>query len=207
MMLGRISANEMKLCFYANGNFSEPSIPLSGNIEPNKWYHIVGTRDDVSCSTQIYVNGVLKSRIWDYVHYAKSNSQPLYIGAEDDTLHNFNGIIDDVCIFSKVLTPREIDSLYQGTTIFEDKSINKFPKNALSIFPNPSYSAITIFLPAKNPFLNAAIYNTAGRLVHGFKDISSNRLVWDPKGLPTGVYILKARAGNKTYSKKLLLQK
>jgi hypothetical protein len=75
----------------------------------------------------------------------------------------------------------------------------------LSVSPNPvsALARISFNLPGQ---VKIQIFNLQGKKA---ADFSSSRepIQWDAGGLPSGVYTLKALAGNREYSRKILLQK
>jgi hypothetical protein len=79
--------------------------------------------------------------------------------------------------------------------------------------PNPFNGAVLIRLAngvgANNylPLPQLAIYDIHGRMVHRAAEPVSGTYTWSASGLPAGIYLLKASVGNKTYSKRLFLQK
>lgn len=68
------------------------------------WYHVVGVYTDSTWS--IYQNGHLEDIQSTKEFGTLQSTNQIYIG------NNFNGILDDIYIFRKALTPSEIDSLY-----------------------------------------------------------------------------------------------
>jgi hypothetical protein len=85
-------------------------------LSTNNWYHIVGTMSQTVNATTIYINGSLDvsgaSAVWD------AEGCTLLIGAEDtgsgcnSSLAEFTGLIDDVRIYNRALSPQEIKRLY-----------------------------------------------------------------------------------------------
>lgn len=70
----------------------------------NTWYHIVVNYTSSDNNYAIYVNGILQgSKIMT------SSFQDTVVNIGNST---FNGKIDDVRIFNRVLTPEEISTLY-----------------------------------------------------------------------------------------------
>jgi hypothetical protein len=80
------------------------------------------------------------------------------------------------------------------------------PADALTVFPNPFNAAAHIKLGS---FKNAHIfiYNINGLLVQTYRDYKAGLLKWNAKNLPSGVYIVKVRAGKRTLSKSVVLQR
>jgi hypothetical protein len=51
------------------------------------------------------------------------------------------------------------------------------------------------------------IYSINGQMVYQKRIKGSGVLLWEAKGLSSGIYILKAQIGNRRYSRKLVLQR
>jgi len=82
------------------------------------WYHVVGVYDDVNHIITTYVDGQLDRQMTGVPANALgSTTGSFIIGREpfDATLYFFNGIIDEVRVYNRVLTPTEIKSLFDTT--------------------------------------------------------------------------------------------
>ena len=83
-------------------------------IKTGQWYHIVGVINGPN--SKIYINGTLDEATGNVA--VSSTSIPLTIGAacSDTSCNNvslfFNGLIDEVAIYSKALTASQIQHLY-----------------------------------------------------------------------------------------------
>jgi uncharacterized delta-60 repeat protein len=76
-----------------------------------QWYHIVGTYDGTT--VRVYINGVERGSATGGGDLSAS-SYPLNIGrCPYDTNRLFDGVIDEVAIFNRALTPSEIQTIYQ----------------------------------------------------------------------------------------------
>ncbi len=86
-------------------------------LTPNTWYFITGTIGNVSArrhAIRLFINGELISDV-DTDETVNYPTQKMYttIGAVDrGGWQNFDGMIDEVRIYSRSLTPAEIKSLY-----------------------------------------------------------------------------------------------
>lgn len=83
---------------------------------------------------------------------------------------------------------------------------------ALSAFPNPFGASSTVALRLNNgDQAHVCVYDVSGKLIRtlaaGYKNAGEYRLRWEPNGISNGLYILKANIGNRTYIKRLLIQK
>ena len=88
-------------------------------LRPNEWYFVAGTIGKVSAhknAIRLYVNGeiVAEQETDESVNYP-TNQMTTTIGAVDKggNWQNFDGMIDEVRIYNRSLTPAEIKALYQ----------------------------------------------------------------------------------------------
>ncbi len=97
-----------------------------------------------------------------------STSYPTY-------MDSIGGIIDSVAI--EVVLPSGIGEE------------TKIEENAISVFPNPFNSTVTITFPAEVAY--AEVYNLRGELVEVIP-VLHQKAFWGGESLPSGIYILKA---------------
>lgn len=95
---------------------------------PGNWNHFVMTYD--GNEAKLYANGVLAGTL---AFKLKHSDMPLEIGRDYRSMHYFNGNIDDIRIYNKVLTESEIQALYHESgwgngTIQLDAVLNKLEK-------------------------------------------------------------------------------
>jgi len=79
-----------------------------GEISENEWYHVAFTYS--GSQLKLYVNGELNGSDTCSVNISKDG--PTYIGSWGGIQQFFNGTIDEVQIFNRVLSPEEIRQLY-----------------------------------------------------------------------------------------------
>ncbi len=99
----------------AEGNryYSAHSYALLGIVEDSRWYYI--TIVYTGYKTQVYINGEKKSDRDQGNGGIRSNQgNNFYIGSVAGG-HPFNGLIDDVRIYSRALSASEIQTLYTQT--------------------------------------------------------------------------------------------
>ena len=106
------SFNFITVSGQSNANLHETTTSTSYDGQDDRWYHVVATFDKPDKT--IYVNGVEKaSGSWNYdIGYVES---PHVIGAEIESgsyKYFFNGLIDDVYIYDRALSPEEILTLF-----------------------------------------------------------------------------------------------
>ncbi len=104
-------------------------VGASGSVPANQYFHFVGVNNGGTLS--LYINGVLQvGTSVPYVHCADGN---LYLGQEtypgDPT--KFAGIMDDVRVYSRVLSASEILQLYKQNATQINSSRNDFLTNGL----------------------------------------------------------------------------
>jgi hypothetical protein len=93
------------------GGSSIPCVVTDNSALPlNTWTYICGTINGTT--GKIYINGKLK--ISGTVATPKTSSYPLNIGAYSDLQYPFNGLIDDVRLYNRVLSNDEVLQLYKA---------------------------------------------------------------------------------------------
>jgi hypothetical protein len=108
--------NNGKISFFVSSNNTELAVSSTSNIELNQWTHVVGVFN--GNSIKIYVNGNLESEQL-LVGNINQNTEPLQFGSQRYYAFSdywFNGLLDDIAIYNRVLTEEEIQNLYTGTT-------------------------------------------------------------------------------------------
>ncbi|EEF60863.1 peptidase M56 BlaR1 [Pedosphaera parvula Ellin514] len=94
-------------------------------LATNKWNHVVAVYDQASGRRQMYVNGMIVAERMDPPITLLETTVPLGIGAviEDakctKTHSYFNGLIDDIRIYSRALSAEEIMRIYKMTGMKE----------------------------------------------------------------------------------------
>lgn len=91
---------------------SDTEVMSTFNLNYNEWYHIVATWN--SSETRLYINGSLDNTAGGPLNMF-SNSKELEIGGETidwDSEGPFNGSVDDLALYSRVLTAEEVSEHY-----------------------------------------------------------------------------------------------
>jgi hypothetical protein len=93
-----------------------------------------------------------------------------------------------------------------GTTGIE-KTVEKSLLH-ITVSPNPFCSQTRIDLKMEDQVRieDIRIYNMQGRLVEKISAANQSAIIWDSKRLPNGIYILKLKAGQQYWLKKLIIQ-
>ncbi len=184
---------------YNNGNTTLSLVSVGSLPTLGEWNHIVLIRD--TFKIKLYVNGVLNTNESYYGGWNTSNgghtpnygSNPTAIigGRNLDTGFFFNGIIDDVKIYNRVITPEEVNALYrEKSCFFTDIQPIETPE-PIAIYPNPASTQIHLNIINSGDVKAYKIINNIGQT------ILSNNILTDEKTfsiqlpvLPTGIYTI-----------------
>ncbi|MBW1902509.1 MAG: LamG domain-containing protein, partial [Deltaproteobacteria bacterium] len=100
--------DEITFGFY-NGGFREFNTS-DENLQTDTWYHIAATFNNANNSVRVYLNGT-EVRNWSTDRQPLTNSDDLYIGRSQYGEY-WDGKLDDVRIYNRVLSEDEISVLY-----------------------------------------------------------------------------------------------
>ena len=100
--------------------YSWTSLGAGPAIQTDTWYHIIYTYDGTNGSE--YLNGNL---VVGPLPFTLGVSGNLTFGSYDQWSGFFDGSLDDVAIFNRVLTPDEITALYNGTSINHTSTLSE----------------------------------------------------------------------------------
>jgi hypothetical protein len=79
--------------------------------------------------------------------------------------------------------------------------------SGIHVHPNPFKTAVTIKLPRYNKGMRLAIYNVKGEKVFHRNNLNGRSVVWYENNLPSGVYYIFLKAGNRLFKKEIILLK
>ena len=85
-----------------------------GGVEPNSWYHLVGSYD--GDKLRVYINGVQRGEQSNQPFSVGTLETPLYIGATfygSGLAGHFTGQIDEVRVYGRALSEREVVASYE----------------------------------------------------------------------------------------------
>lgn len=91
-------------------------------ISTGSWYHIVVTLDLSAGTAELFVNGVSQGTKTGFPTSIVNNSQPFELAGNAGAGYHFDGKMDEVGIWTEILTQDHIDWLYNsgaGRTYFE----------------------------------------------------------------------------------------
>ena len=187
-------------------------VTVPDTLNFNEWYFIVTTlKDD---TVRAYVNGVFIGAD-TLVGPISPNSLPLEIGRDvPGVTEIFNGKIDDVRIYNRMITPEEIDSLYDEFTTSADVPTNSISRTfkLYQNYPNPFNPSTTIeFSLPSSEFVSLDVFNVAGQqvanLISDKLSAGDHKYEWTAGELASGVYLYKLQAGEYINMKKMILMK
>ena len=109
--IGGTYASTGRLLVY-QGNQSKGLLTGSAKVEPKSWHHIVMVRDGERI--RVYLNGNPKPDIDGKFarSYPKSHPQ-FFLGGRNDNFANLKGSLDEVALYDRVLSPKEIGVHYR----------------------------------------------------------------------------------------------
>jgi hypothetical protein len=158
-----VSANGLQ--FASGGGIVETGVP----IQLGAWMHMAVTYDGAG-TLLIYVNGEQVAQALSY-SLSGMNNDPLRIGAGGSCGGNFQGLIDEVWIFNRALSPQEIGVL--AATNPASYCIAK--TNSLGCTPTIGSTGVPSMSGANNFFVTASSVrnNKTGILLWGGSSAST----------------------------------
>lgn len=173
------------------------------NIIQGTWYNVVYQYDDVNNIQKVYVNGILTSSnvVTTNISY---DTKPWTIGMEyeyNTPSFFFNGKIDDIGMWDRLLSPQEISTIYQSNP----SGISEIDKETQICFVYPNPTTKEIYINMDNQFIELLekdlvvnVFSYEGRLVK--KQIlvkselqNSNKI--SIENLSAGFYTIRVESG------------
>ncbi len=103
------------LSFVCGGPLDNTCTSLTGNVNDGKWHHVVGTYDGQKLC--LYIDGNINNSV-NATGLINLDQENVYIGTmSKDISTEFNGLIDDVRIYSYALSQDDITAIYAGDDI------------------------------------------------------------------------------------------
>lgn len=182
-------------------------------LEQEEWYHLVLTR--AKNITEIYLNNELIVTGLAEHNYNLNTDQPFTLGGVlsangKDASDHFQGQLDEVRIYNRRLSKRDVNLLYQqfvGEPIDDTPiklTLDRKKTIEVSTFPNPAVRLLNI------DFANAAprsveVVDGRGRNV-AFHRLEGKRGIINVAGFPPGTYFLKIKEGDIMVVRKFVKQ-
>ena len=140
--IGGTHAAAGRLIIYS-GNRSETLLKGKTKMEPESWHHVVMIRE--GGRVRVHLNGNHTPEIDDKFPRAYPDQhRQFFFGGRCENFANLQGRLDHIALFDRVLTPKEITSLYQTVKLTPDeKKQTKVERGPLS----PIAAIKTIHVP------------------------------------------------------------
>ena len=148
------------------------------------WYHFAGTWDGVEC--KLYVNGVEEDRLPGGGTMAQLVN-PLAIGGDGGGGNHFDGVIDEVRVYNRALTDKEVQSLYRmyAESYGYNQIGNVTGKNGVAYAYPPSGPGSVRPHAVTGIGTAAYTYDANGNMVS--RGLQNQTLAWDAENRVTGI--------------------
>jgi hypothetical protein len=185
---------------------SEKGMPLQ------KWTHVAVTLDGTN--VHFYMDG----ECYDTLPYTYGSGVDANINMgsaqnTDGSIRSqdlYNGALDDVRFYSRMLTADEVNILYQGVSGIDDRS-STVPALSQN-YPNPFNTSTTIkYSLTGNTQTEIVVCDILGHkvatLVNQYQRAGNYDVIWDASKANAGVYFYRMKADNFVVTKKMMLVK
>lgn len=209
--------NAMQGWAAGSNNGGNPALSLVAmGTQPNlrEWYHVVLVRD--TTKIRLYVNGQLNTNESYYQGFNTSNggNGPNYgsntkalIGSRDKNANfYFSGLIDDVRIYNRVLSVKEVDALYHEKTCFFTSITTTDANKDFTVYPNPASTQLNLDIINAGDASAYCIINPIGQTVLSGKiDNTETTISLQLPVLPAGVYTVCVSTSNGNINKRVVI--
>jgi photosystem II stability/assembly factor-like uncharacterized protein len=189
------------------------AVVIPDTVSFNSWFMVVSTiKND---TVKVYVNGIFKGS-GSLTGPIMLDTKPLEIGRDvPGSTEYFHGKIDEIRIYNRAITEREIDSLYDGVVSipYEDKLSIPMSFSLEQNYPNPFNPSTRISWQSPvGSHQTIKLFDVLGReietIVDGYYEPGIHSTLYIVHStLPSGVYFYQLRAGEYIAVKKMLYLK
>ena len=105
-----LSDGGLQFSAYSVDNYNTTNTMLSSGV----WYHVavvMATDNTITSTVTLYVNGQEVERIEHDTPIQVNNDDEIIIGSRDGTSEFFNGVLDELVIYDRALTAKQIDDI------------------------------------------------------------------------------------------------
>jgi Concanavalin A-like lectin/glucanases superfamily/Bacterial TSP3 repeat len=95
------------------GTQPQPTIYSDRRIDDGRLHHLVFAK--IGSALTLYIDGTVAGTTNDNTTGTTTNSSALFIGQRGNSQNHFAGMVDDLRIFNRGLTPAEVMALYTGS--------------------------------------------------------------------------------------------
>lgn len=195
--IGVNTTSGQKVVVYSLGNAANRSYPVTNGV----WYHAAIVVDDDQA--WYYLNGTDMSGALtnDYFSSIGGSGSTIIGGSRDTTTYWFKGLVDDVKIYSRALTPAEIMNLSRDTTCWNKfdctqdtgtgpSSLRNIDDQDLTVYPNPGNGLVSVVLPTSGKISQVRVYSVDGKEQHISALSGTTETTLDLTALAQGLYII-----------------
>ena len=197
LRMGTISASpdhNHGVFYYDDGTAWDWVYYLKNELSDGLWHNIVGTLKSGDVA-KIYFDGTLFETDNSSIPTLIDPTDDLYIardgyGESSGDVGHWNGIIDEVRIYNRVLTEEEIIAIYNETDNLlkiNNKAFNS--ELIINVYPNPTTGKVNLELDKSYTDVQINVRTIEGKLVQSFNIINSNDLSFDITGI-AGMYFV-----------------
>lgn len=172
------------------------------DVTDGNWHHVVSV---VNVNDwEIWVDCNLEESITTSTTSPDiQGSEPLVIGKWGyENLYHTEGVIDEVRIYNRVLTPAEMDMLCDPAQILNTTEIpSEIP--SFRMYPNPATDQVKVSLQG-GEYLN--VYNALGELVYSERFNGGQDMEFAVSGWVPGIYTVVVTSQEAIHSEQLVIQ-
>jgi hypothetical protein len=184
------------------------------SIPQGQWAFFTITFDANNSIASFYKNG----EMYDQGLYTPAtgyNAMVIMGTSPNGQGDSYNGKLDEVSFYSKVLTDQEVSDLFNSYTATDVKQIDKSVPSGFKLsqnYPNPFNPTTTIqFDIQKSGYYSLKVYNLLGQevatLVAGNKSAGRYSVNFDASNLTSAMYVYRLSGNNVNLTRKMLLMK
>lgn len=173
-------------------------------LQTGEWYHVgmsYNYVNDGNSVVKLYLNGELDEMINNCRGPQKKNDAAVRVGHYiwgTNFQRFFNGMIDELYVYNKVLSQDQIQSLMDPEGIPNQISVTFNKEGSLRVYPNPvSEMGYLEFEMINREHVNIGLFNIQGKevasLVHRTMEPGRHTLHFDYGSLPSGFYYCRLK--------------
>ncbi|WP_162897294.1 LamG-like jellyroll fold domain-containing protein [Aquimarina sp. BL5] len=173
--------------------------------DTQNWDHVVYVFDDDNNTQKIFVNSVLEEESSVNISIGYDN-EPLLIGASNDQQNPkffFNGDLDDIRIYNRVLSENEITELFNESSTLGITDVVRLDTDFI-LFPSPAGDIINF---ESRGLVKSISFSSINGILLKELSINDNKGDLRISDLQTGTYIISIKYDNNEFQNKLFIKK
>jgi hypothetical protein len=161
------------------------SVRGATHLNDGQWHHVAMTYDGSSAAAgvKLYVDGAAEASVVQQDNLGSNtilNTVPFTIGSRESGGVPFNGDIDEVEVFNRVLSPAEIQAIFMAGSAGKCKPgrllVLRDERNGNRLCVNPSTGAYTFRTGSNATFTGTVVFRTGAYLFFTSRPREVNRL-------------------------------